>query len=68
MFNQMLNQDLYKKNDEYRRAADILFEIESNGTRVAAALDAEVSFRKVWGAITLLSFLYGLMYGVYLSK
>lgn len=68
MLDNINHEDLYKKNDEYRRAADILFEIESNGTRVAAALDAEVSFRKVWGAITLLSFLYGLMYGVYLSK
>jgi len=68
MLEHINHEDLYEKNTEYRRAADILFQIESNGVRVAAELDAERSFRKVWGAVSVLAFLYGLFYGVYLSK
>jgi len=62
------HDDLYETNAEYRKAADLLFAIESRGSRVAADLDAERSFRKVWGALGLLLFVYGLVYGVYLSK
>ncbi len=55
------HDDLYETNAEYRKAADVLFAIESE-------LDAERSFRKVWGAVGVLLFVYGLFYGVYLSK
>jgi hypothetical protein len=58
------HEDLYETNADYRKAADNLFAIE----RRATELDAERSFRKVWGAIGVLLFLYGLFYGVYLSK
>ena len=68
MFAHINHETLYETNDDYRRAADILFAIEGRESRLQADLTAERSFRKVWGAVGILLFLYGLMYGVYLSK
>ncbi len=47
---------------------NILDSIEEERMCLRSDLTAERSFRKVWGSVVLLSFLYGLMYGVYLSK
>lgn len=68
MLDHITHEKLYETNDDYRKAADILFAIEDRETRLQTDLTAERSFRKVWAATGVLLFLYGLMYGVYLSK
>lgn len=48
----------------YQKASDVLEEIEG----LVSELNTERSLRKVWGGVGLLLFVYGLVYGVYLSK
>lgn len=55
-------------SDDYRKVANLLFELEDRESYLQTDLMIERSFRKVWGAVGVLLFLYGLMYGVYLSK
>ena len=52
------------REELYQKASDILEEIEG----LVADLNTERSLRKVWGGVGVLLFVYGLVYGVYLSK
>ena len=47
---------------------EVLESMEEERLCLQSDLTTERSFRKVWGAGILLSFLYGLVYGVYFSK
>lgn len=47
---------------------DPTYSLELELSETKSDLKAEQSFRKVYFAVGILSFLYGLCYGVYLSK
>lgn len=66
MLENLTHERLYETNSDYRKAANILLAMEEREEMLHSDLAMERSFHKVWGAVGVLLFLYGVVYGSWL--
>lgn len=66
MLEHLTHETLYETNSDYRKAANILLAMEEREEQLQSDLAMERSFHKVWGAVGVLVFLYGVVYGSWL--
>lgn len=59
-------ESVRETNSDYRKAATILLAMEEREEQLQSDLAMERSFHKVWGAVGILVFLYGVVYGSWL--